>query len=310
MYSRVSLKSESAERTNQGVSSPMTEELHVTVKDHVALLTIDRPQANNSLGGSLLRELLEVSAELERDDDVRVIVTTANVSDGATAWSPGVDFAQLDGKLGPGADGDQMFYDGVMQADHASLNVSRQGRRFDPLGPGRWILRMLDNFQKPSIAAINGAVAGGGIGWAGLHTYRVAGESVKFKAAFGSLGLGTDMGVSYFVTKLMGQAAATDFLLRDKALSASAALEHGLVNQVVADAAVLDRSLEIAYELAELPPLGLRAIVRSLRGAEINSLTEQLVLEWDNQRITFASEDSAAAFNAFKTRTRTTYVGR
>ena len=288
----------------------MSEELHVSVDGHVALLTVDRPLANNSLGGSLLKELLDVSAQLERDDDIRVIVTTANVSDGATAWSPGVDFAQLDGKLGPGADADAMFYGGVMQGDHASLNVSAQGRRFDPLGPGRWILQMRDNFQKPTIAAINGAVAGGGIGWAGLHTYRIAGESAKFKAAFGTLGFGPDMGASYFIAKLMGQSAATDFLLRDKAMSAADALRTGFVNQVVPDDQVVDHSLEIAQEIAQLPPLGLRATVRSLRGAETNSLTEQLGLEWDNQRVTFATEDAVAAFNAFQTRTKATYVGR
>ncbi len=288
----------------------MSEELHVSVDGHVALLTVDRPTANNSLGGSLLKELLQVSAELERDDSVRVIVTTANVSDGATAWSPGVDFAQLDGTLGPGAVADAMFYEGVMQGDHASLNVSVQGRRFDPLGPGRWVLRMLDNFQKPTIAAINGAVAGGGVGWAGLHTYRIAGESAKFKAAFGTLGLGPDMGASYFITKLMGQAAATEFLLRDKAMTAADALRTGFVNQVVPDDEVIERSLAVAQELAQLPPLGLRATVRSLRGAETNSLYDQLALEWDNQRITFASEDSVAAFEAFKTRTKATYIGR
>lgn len=288
----------------------MSEELHVSVDGHVALLTVDRPAANNSLGGSLLKELLQVSADLERDDNIRVIVTTANVSDGATAWSPGVDFAQLDGKLGPGADADAMFYDGVMQGDHASLNVSVQGRRFDPLGPGRWILRMLENFQKPTIAAINGAVAGGGVGWAGLHTYRIAGESARFKAAFGTLGFGTDMGASYFVTKLMGQAAATEFLLRDRGMTAAAALRSGFVNQVVPDDEVVDRSMAVAHELAQLPPLGLRATVRSLRGAETNTLYDQLALEWDNQRITFASEDSLAAFEAFKTRTKAQYVGR
>ncbi|QTJ67959.1 enoyl-CoA hydratase/isomerase family protein [Rhodococcus sp. ZPP] len=288
----------------------MSEELHVSVDEHVAVLTVDRPLANNSLGGSLLRELLDVSAELERDDSVRVIVTTANVSDGATAWSPGVDFAQLEGKLGPGADADVMFYGGVMQGDHASLGVSAQARRFDPLGPGRWILQMLDNFRKPTIAAINGAVAGGGIGWAGLHTYRIAGESVKFKAAFGTLGFGPDMGASYFVTKLMGQSAATDFLLRDQPMSAEDAHRAGFVNQVVPDGQVLEHSLKVARDLAQLPPLGLRATVRALRGAETNTLAEQLGLEWDNQRITFATEDAAAAFEAFTTRTKGTYVGR
>lgn len=288
----------------------MSEELHVEIKDHIALLTVDRPDANNSLGGSLLRELLEVSGELERDDDVRVIVTTANVDGKAKAWSPGVDFAQLDGKLGPGADGDSMYYDGVMQGDHASLGVSRQGRRFDPLGPGRWVLQMRDLWQKPTIAAINGAVAGGGIGWAGMHTYRVAGESVIFKAAFGTLGLGPDMGASYFVTKLVGQAAATEIFLRDQRLSAQTAHEYGFVNQVVPDDQVLESAMNIAAELAAKPPLGLRATVRALRGAEVNDLEEQLALEWDNQRITFATEDAKTAFNALVTRTKGTYVGR
>ncbi|AFR48195.1 enoyl-CoA hydratase/isomerase family protein [Gordonia sp. KTR9] len=285
-------------------------ELQVSVSDGVAILTIDRPGANNSLGGSLLRELLVVGEELNQDDSVRVIVTTANVVDGATAWSPGVDFAQLDGKLGPDADGDAMFYDGVMGGDHSCLHVSRQGRRFDPLGPGRWILRMLENFEKPSIAAINGAVAGGGLGWAGVHTYRIAGESVRFKAAFATLGLGTDMGVSYFLTKLMGQAAATEFLVRDKAMRASAALNHGLVNEVVPDAEVLNRSMELAAELAAKPPLGMRAMVRSLRGAESNTLEQQLAIEWDNQRATFATEDAAAAFEALRSGSKATYVGR
>ena len=153
-------------------------------------------------------------------------------------------------------------------------------------------------------------MAGGGVGWAGLHTYRIAGESAKFKAAFGTLGFGPDMGASYFITKLMGQAAATEFLLRDQAMTAADALRTGFVNQVVPDDQVIEHSLAVAKDLAQLPPLGLRATVRSLRGAETNNLYDQLALEWDNQRITFASEDSVAAFEAFTTRTKATYVGR
>lgn len=288
----------------------MTEELHVDIDGGVALLTIDRPKANNSLGGSLLKELLDVAERLEADDDVRVVVTTANVRDGATAWSPGVDFAQLDGKLGPGADGDEMYYDGVMRGDHSSLGVSRQGRRFDPLGPGRWVLKMQETLQKPTIAAINGAVAGGGLGFAGLHLYRVAGESVKFKGAFATLGLGPDMGASWFLTKACGTTAATEIFLRDKAFDARKALEIGFLNLVVPDEEVVDAAMEVAAELAALPPLGQRAHVRALRGALRNDLRTQLELEWDNQRITFATEDAAAAFQAFKTRTKATYVGR
>lgn len=285
-------------------------ELLVEIADGIAKLTIDRPNANNSLGGSLLKELLVVAAELEANDAVRVVVTTANVTSGATAWSPGVDFAQLDGKLGPGADADSMYYDGVMQGDHESLGVSRQGRRFDPLGPGRWILKMLDTLQKPTIAAVNGAVAGGGLGFLGIHSYRISGESAKFKAAFGGLGLGPDMGASWFLTRYCGPTAAAEILLLDRVFGAQRALEIGLVHQVVPDHEVTDTAMEVAQGLAALPPLGLRATIRSLRGAMENTLTQQLELEWDNQRITFASEDAAAAFNGFMTKTRPTFVGR
>jgi enoyl-CoA hydratase/carnithine racemase len=288
----------------------MADELHVDVNEGVALLTIDRPNANNSLGGSLLRELLAVTTELEADDRVRVMVTTANVSSRAKLWSPGLDLSLLDGTLGPGTDADSLFFEGVMQGDYASLGISAQGRRIDPLGPGQWVLLMLRNFRKPAIAAINGAVAGGGIGWAGMHTYRIAGESVKFKAAFATLGLCPDLGASYFVTKLAGPNAAAEIFLRDRPFSARQAHDWGLVNQVVPDNQVVARSLEVAARMAALPPLGLRTAIRVLRGADVNSLEDQLALEWDCQRFALATEDAAAAYAALRTRTTGTYRGR
>lgn len=285
-------------------------ELHVDITDGIAVLTIDRPHANNSLGGSLLKEFLAVTRSLEDDDDVRVIVTTANVTGGATSWSPGVDFAQLDGKLGPGADGDEMFYDGVMQGDHGLLGVSRQGRRFDPVGHGHWVLQLINNLKKPSIAAINGPVAGGGIGFASLHIYRIGGESTKYKAAFAGLGLGPDLGASWFLPRIVGLPAATELLLADRAITAQRAHEIGFLNEVVPDDDVLPAALRFAGRLAELPPLGQRATVRALRASLENTLEEQLALEWDSQRVAFATEDAAAALNAFKTRTKATYFGR
>jgi 2-(1,2-epoxy-1,2-dihydrophenyl)acetyl-CoA isomerase len=283
--------------------------LLVEVADRVAILTVNRPHANNSLDGDLMRQLLSVAEELEHDDNVRVIVTTANVTSGATAWCPGLDFARLERQLGQ-AGADDIYYDGVMGGDYMATGVSRQGRPFDSLGAGRWVLRMHERLQKPTIAAINGAVAGGGLGWAAMHAYRIAGESAVFKAAFATLGVGIDMGASYFVTHLVGQAAAAEIFLRDQRVNAQTALAYGLVNQVVPDVEVLTRALDLARQMAELPPLGLRAALRSLRGAAVNTLPEQLALEWENQRITLASQDAAAAFRALKSRTKTTFVGR
>ena len=283
-------------------------DLRVEVGDGVAVLTIDRPKANNAISGSLLRELLTAVAECDADDRVRAIVTTANLSDGATAWCAGVDFSVLD-TLGPGANADDMFFDGLLEGDYAFLGISAAARRFASLGPGHWVLAWRQ-YETPLIAAINGAAAGGGLGLALLHDYRVAGESARFKAAFATLGVTPDMGVTWLLPRLIGPAAAADMLLRDRPLDAAQARAVGLAHTVVPDGEVLSAAVEIAAEIAALPPLGVRATVRALRAAPDHTLTEQLALEWHLQRAAFASHDSRAALAAFRTKTETTYEGK
>lgn len=283
-------------------------DLRVEVGDGVAVLTIDRPKANNAISGSLLRELLSAVAEYDADDRVRAIVTTANVADGATAWCSGVDFSVLDA-LGPGANADDMFFDGLLEGDYAFLGISAAARRFASLGPGHWVLAWRQ-YETPLIAAINGAAAGGGLGLALLHDYRVAGESARFKAAFATLGVTPDMGVTWLLPRLIGPAAAADMLLRDRPLDAAQAKAVGLAHTVVPDGEVLSAAVEVAAGIAALPPLGVRATVRALRAAPDHTLTEQLALEWQLQRAAFASHDSRAALAAFRTKTETTYEGK
>ncbi|HVW34451.1 MAG TPA: enoyl-CoA hydratase/isomerase family protein, partial [Acidimicrobiia bacterium] len=240
-------------------------DLRVEVGDGIAVLTIDRPRANNSITGNLLRELLTAVAECDADDGVRAIVTTANVADGATAWCAGVDLRVLEA-LGPGANADDMFFDGMLEGDSAFLGISPRARPFATLGPGHWVLAWR-RYDTPLIAAINGAAAGGGLGLALLHDYRVAGESARFKAAFATVGVAPDMGVTWLLPRLIGPAAATEMLLRDRPLDAAEARSVGLVHTVVPDGEVVKVAVEIAAGIAALPPLGVRAAVRALRAA-------------------------------------------
>ena len=280
-------------------------DLSIDLKGPVAVLTINRPEVNNAVGGTLLRELAEAVVALEADDSVRAVVTAA----GPGAWSPGLDLEHLEGKLGPGADADAIIYDGVLHGDHELLSVSRQGRRFQTLGPGRWILD-LRTIQKPLIAAISGAVAGGGLGLALLHDFRIAGTSAKFQAGFIRLGVGPDMGASWFLPRIVGWRAAADILLRGRTVSAAQAYDMGLVDELVSDSEVLPTAVELATTLAEFPPLAVRATVRALRASAENSLAAHLALEWDNQRITFATEDARAALRAFRSKERCLYTGQ
>jgi len=284
-------------------------DLRVEVGDGVAVLTIDRPKANNAISGSLLRELLTTVAECDADDRVRAIVTAANVAEGATAWCAGVDFSVVDGALGPGANADDMFFDGLLEGDYAFLGISPGARPFATLGPGHWVLAWRQ-YDTPLIAAINGAAAGGGLGLALLHDYRVAGESARFKSAFATLGVAPDMGVTWLLPRLVGPAAATEMLLRDRPLDAAQARSVGLVHTVVPDGEVVSAAIEVGAAIAALPPLGVRAAVRALRAAPDQTLTQQLELEWQLQRAAFASRDSRAALAAFRTKTETTYEGK
>src|ERR1044072_9106626 len=76
-------------------------DLRVEVGNGVAVLTLDRPKANNAISGSLLRELLTTVAECDADDRARAIATTANVGDGATGWCAGGEFGVVAGERGP-----------------------------------------------------------------------------------------------------------------------------------------------------------------------------------------------------------------
>jgi enoyl-CoA hydratase/carnithine racemase len=99
-------------------------------------------------------------------------------------------------------------------------------------------------------------------------------------------------------------------LLRDRRLKAPEALTRNLVHEVVPAAEVLSRAQALAEELAAKAPLGVRAHVRALRASLDSSLVDQLELEWDNQRITLASDDARVAVQALKDRSVPKFLGR
>jgi 2-(1,2-epoxy-1,2-dihydrophenyl)acetyl-CoA isomerase len=129
----------------------------------------------------------------------------------------------------------------------------------------------------PTIAAINGAVAGGGLGLALASDYRIAAPRASFPAAYFRLGLTPDGGSSAFLERLIGGSRALELLLTNRRLSARDSLDWGLVNEVVdSDDVLLERALAFARELAPVPAYGLRATRRLL---DTTNIRNQLQLE-------------------------------
>ena len=278
-------------------------DVDVSIDEGVATLTMRPTGEHNTVGGTLLADLLAAAAELERDDNVRAVVTAAE----GPIWCASAHFDDLERFVGSSAD--EMLHNPGFAGHKGVPAMSEQGRRFDRLGMGHWVLAWL-RLQKPTIAALTGSVAGGGLALALMHDFRIASEEARFQTAFLSVGVGPEMALSWFLPRVVGLPAATDMLLCDRRLGAPEALGRSLVHEVVPAADVLARAHALAAELAAKAPLGVRAHVRALRASLDSPLVDQLALEWDNQRITLASEDARAAVQALKDRSDPKFLGR
>jgi 2-(1,2-epoxy-1,2-dihydrophenyl)acetyl-CoA isomerase len=134
----------------------------------------------------------------------------------------------------------------------------------------------LFDMRVPVIAALNGAVAGGGMGLVLATDYCVAAESASFTAAYARLGLTPDAGVTAFLERSVGMARARELLLTNRRLGAREAYEWGLVNEVVPDSELLDRVVAFA---ARLEPLAGYALLQTRRLLDASYLHNQLQLE-------------------------------
>jgi 2-(1,2-epoxy-1,2-dihydrophenyl)acetyl-CoA isomerase len=269
----------------------------------VATLLMTPSGEHNTVGGTLLKDLLEAAGELERDDAVRAVVTAAS----GPIWCASAHFDDLERFLGSSAD--EMLHNPEFAGDKGLPPMSEEARRFDRLGMGHWVLGWL-RLQKPTIAALTGSVAGGGLSLALMHDFRIASEEARFQTAFLSVGVGPEMALSWFLPRVVGLPAATELLLCDRRLKAPEALRRNLVHEVVPAADVVGRAQALAAELAAKAPLGVRAHVRSLRASLDSTLRQQLELEWDNQRITLASEDARTAVQSLKDGSVPKFLGR
>lgn len=128
--------------------------------------------------------------------------------------------------------------------------------------------RLLHEMPKPTIAMINGPVAGAGIGIAGACDLRFAGTSASFLSAFDKIGAGGDFGSSWFWTKIVGTGVAREIFLLSEKLSAAEAFAKGLYTKLFDDAVLRQETLTIAHKLADGPRTGYRYMKANLNNAE------------------------------------------
>lgn len=251
-------------------------------------LEMDNPPVNG-LDGPLLVAYLEALEEARVDDGVRAVVTTSALP----TWCAGGDLNDLRRE----ADGSDLS-DQLHRTTGELTSLGLVDRQADRLGVGRKVLT-IDAFDKPMVAAIGGAAAGGGLALALLHDVRFGSPGALFTVAFTRIGLSLEMGLSYLLPRVIGPQAAFDLAATSRRVQADEALDLGLLWRLVPDDQLVPTAIAYAQRLAEQPPLGVQIAKRLLRGSWDRSFLNQLETEWPWQEAAYRSPDARAAIDAF-----------
>ena len=213
-------------------------------RGHVAILTLNRPDRLNAINRTMMDETPRAVAALKADDEVRVVVVTG----AGKGFCAGADLMGA----GPVATG------------KAPVQVS-QDERLDEMGwVGRWAT-MWATLDKPVVGAINGVAAGAGMSTALACDVRIGSENARFKSVFIERSLSPDSGLSFFLPRVVGYAAAADLIFTSRAVGADEAKALGLLNRVVPADQLLDQAVAYADEMTRWPPLALRSSKRVLQ---------------------------------------------
>jgi 2-(1,2-epoxy-1,2-dihydrophenyl)acetyl-CoA isomerase len=238
----------------------------------IATIRLNRPHTLNALTSALAVELFPAACRRAQDDPaVRVVVVTGT----------GRGFCS-------GADTQERIADVLAAQDPASL------RR--PVGA---FVTPLWQLAKPTIAAVNGVAAGGGMALAAACDFRVVAESATFVAAFVRRGLVPDSGITYLLPRLVGPARAARILMLGQVVTAAEAERIGLADHVVADESLMTATTALARELAEGPAVALSFTKRALQVADESTLERQLEFESWAQLSAFRSADFTEGMTSF-----------
>ncbi len=254
----------------------MTAPVLLTTSDGVATLTLNRPDRLNAQNTELFECALGHLERLAADDSVRVVVLTG----AGRAFCAGGDISTM----GPAAGGGE--------APPLAQSV-RQLRALT------YTSQLLHEMPKITIAAINGAVAGGGLSWATACDLRYASSDARFTTAFVNVGLSGDFGISYFLSRVVGPARARELLYFSEVFDASEALRIGLVNDVVPADDLLVYVYRRAALLVDKAPIALARLKENLRDAQRLDLAPYLDAESDRLMRTMATADHVEAATAF-----------
>ena len=231
----------------------MTDEIIISVDQHIATVTLNRPEAMNALSGALRSQLTQAVDTLEADADIRVMILTGA---GERAFSAGLDLKELGGN-----------------ANDAALTIATD----DPV-------QSLGRFSGPIIGAINGVAITGGFELALACDVLIGTQNTRFADTHARVGILPGWGLSQKLTRLLGPSRAKEVSLTGNFIPAEQALDWGLITHIVETDALLDKARALAADMLSCVPETLAAYKKLMDDGYAETFGNGLKLEDETGR--------------------------
>jgi len=240
------------------------------IKNNTAILTINRPDKLNALNSGTMDELEKAFIELETNEEVRTVVLTGS---GEKAFVAGADISEIN-KLD-------------------MINGKEFAER------GQRIFNLIENFNKPVIAAVNGFALGGGCELALSCHIRIASENAKFGQPEVNLGIIPGYGGTQRLTRLINSGRAMEYILTGDLIDANEALRIGLISKVYPQIELLNKAIEMANKIGLKAGHAVTEAIKAVKIADQVSAREGQIYEASLFAICCGTEDFKEGTSAF-----------
>lgn len=255
------------------------------VSDHIATITLNRPEAMNALTRELYAELAGAFRKAHSDPDVRCVIITGE----GRAFCSGDDVKQI-----------------MLGEPREAIVESLRDVRPRPTPAALAILEC----DKPVIAAVNGPAVGWGMDLTLFCDIRIASDRAKFGELFIKRGLVSDIGGLWRLPQVVGPAKAAELLFTGDVIDALEAERIGLVSRVVSHDELMDAARELAAKIAKNPPIAMRYMKEGLRKGLGGDMQEIAAYVGNSLAYLFTTEDHREGALSFVERREPVFRGR
>jgi 2-(1,2-epoxy-1,2-dihydrophenyl)acetyl-CoA isomerase len=259
------------------------ETLDFEIKDGIARITLNRPEANNAINLELSKDLMNAAISCSENPLVRAVIITG----AGKVFCPGGDVKTF------AAQGKNLPHYLRDVSTHLHAAISK-----------------LAHLDAPVIAAVNGVAAGAGMGLVCASDFALAADSARFTMAYTRIGLAPDGGSTYYLTRLVGLRKALELALTNRQLSAKEAMEMGIVSHVVSDTDLAAHVEVLANQIASGATKAFGATKRLLYNAWTETLETQMELESQALCSMAHTEDAREGIAAFIEKRTPTLKGK